>query len=697
NAPLPDELARLNAQLRGATTETIGGQRVEDPFRALEHDDAATRAWLDAQSARTERELSARRDPKAEQRLRELLSIGVLSDLAVGGGRVFFSLREGGRERAALYMLDSAGRGTLPDQPLIDPRSYGERAAIDYVFPSQDGRYLAFGVSANGDERATLRVFDVDAKRALPDAIEHAKWSAVDWLNDGSGFYYRRYPKPGEPDWNEAEPDSYFGRLFVHRLGQPDADDALLFAGDKPADFPGATSDEDGRFVAIANERSWTQTDLYLWDRGANPSARAPAPKPGELRAIVTGEDHSNHGSVLRGQLYLLTNLDAPNGRMVRVPAASAADRKQWQTVVPETTAAIDDAIMTRDFIVVHRIVDVHSKLELFTQDGQARGEIALPGPGSIDALHGTIENNRIAFIWNSLLHAPTLFSYDLDQQQLQRLYQVQTDFDASRYQLQQVKVQSADGTPVNVYYVERRGSAHDRQTPVLLTGYGGFDVSLLPSFSRSAIYFLEQGGIFAQANLRGGGEFGDSFHRDGMLKNKQRVFEDFEAVIRWFSSSGISNPNRIAITGGSNGGLLIGAMITRAPGTFAAAASYVGLYDMLRYPLFPPASVWISEYGDPNDPDIAAYLRSYSPYHNVRDHSVYPAVLIETADHDTRVFWGHSAKFAARLQSANAGDKPIYFYMQRAVGHGHGSGVSDQVERYARQYAFLRAALDMR
>ncbi|MET0386833.1 MAG: prolyl oligopeptidase family serine peptidase, partial [Polyangiales bacterium] len=268
--------------------------------------------------------------------------------------------------------------------------------------------------------------------------------------------------------------------------------------------------------------------------------------------------------------------------------------------------------------------------------------------------------------------------------------------FDSSSYERQQASVPSADGTKINVFYTRKKGHTPDGKTPVLLTGYGGFDVSLMPTFSRSALYFLERGGIFAQANLRGGGEFGESWHRAGMLQNKLHVFEDFEAVIRWFSTSGISNPQKISIAGGSNGGLLMGAMITRAPTTFAAATSYVGLYDMLRYAKFPPAEIWTTEYGNPEDPELARYLLGYSPYHNVRD-GAFPAILIETADHDTRVFWGHSAKFAARLQTANQGPKPIYFYVEHAVGHGRGIGIADQVRRYARQYAFLEHALRMR
>jgi prolyl oligopeptidase len=697
---LPDSLARMNAELqRFGTTDTVGTLQVSDPFRALEQDNPQTQAWIHAQSERTEQALAPLRDAKAEARLQQLLAIGTIGEVALGGARVFFTLREAPRERPALYMIDTAqptAADLLSKPALIDPQSYGERAALDYINPSRDGRYVAFGVSENGDERATLRVYDVDHQQLLPEAIEHAKWSHVEWLSDGSGFFYRRYPKPGEPNWNEQEPDSYYARLFLHRLGKPVESDPLVFAGQAAIDFPGAAIDDSDRYVVITNERSWTASDVWLWDRGPNPKTRADAPKPAELSAVVHDEDKLSSGSVRQGQLYLVTNLDAPHKRVVRVAVEHAADRRQWQNVVPESAATIEDAVITRNFVVVHSIEDVRSKLKVFSLTGAPLAEIELPGLGSLSELEGATEHDRIAFVWSSFLHAPTLFSCDVASRKVEQLYQVQHDFDASRYELRQEAVRSSDGTPVNVYYVQSRSTLRNGQNPVLISGYGGFDQSLLPGFSRSVLYFLEQGGIYAQANLRGGGEYGETWHRAGMLQNKLHVFEDFEAVVRWFSSSGLSNPSRIAITGGSNGGLLMGALITRAPSTFAAAATYVGLYDMLRYPQFPPAALWISEYGDPNQPELARYLLSYSPYHNVHDRTPYPAVLVETADHDTRVFWGHSAKFAARLQRASSSDKPVYFYMERAVGHGRGTGMADLVQRYARQYAFLRGALGM-
>jgi prolyl oligopeptidase len=691
------ELTSLNRDVaKLGVTESVAGLAVEDPYRALEEDSPQTRNWIEVQSRATEAALAKARDPKAEARLSELLAIGSIGSVQLAGDRVFFMLREGSRERQALFMHDRRSGGTVSaDKPIIDPLQFGPNAAIDYAVASNDGRYVAFGVSDSGDERALLRVYDVEAATLLPDSIAHAKWSSIEWLNDARGFYYTRYPKEGEPDWNAAQPDSYFPRLFFHKLGADPNADPQLFSGDKPVDFPGASLDETDRYLLIENHRSWTASDLWLWDRGASAKTRLPVPEPRAITPVVTGRDNYTGGVVHRGQMYLTTDIDAPKRRVVRVAPDQASELARWQTVIPESNAVLDDVVFTRDHLVVHAIENVRSKLWVYDLAGKAQGEIELPMAGSIAAISGDRNRDAIAFVWSSFFQPPTLFVYEIGSRKLSELYRVQSSFDAGRYELLQASVPSRDGTPVNVYYAQRRDTPKTGDTPTILYGYGGFDVSLLPEFTRSALYWLERGGIYAVANLRGGGEFGETWHRAGMLKNKLNVFDDFEAVIRWISTSGLSKPSRIAITGGSNGGLLMGALLTRAPDAFAATASYVGLYDMLRYPKFPPAALWTSEYGDPNDPELARYLLGYSPYHNLKPGVDYPAALIETADHDTRVFWGHSAKFAARLQSSTRA-RPAHFYMERSVGHGRGTALADLVKRQARQLAFFTIALDL-
>jgi prolyl oligopeptidase len=352
------------------------------------------------------------------------------------------------------------------------------------------------------------------------------------------------------------------------------------------------------------------------------------------------------------------------------------------------------------DRIVVHYVENVQSRIRVFSRTGQPVRDVTLPALGAIDGLSAQPGrgHRRVAMTFSSFFYAPSLLVFDVDADLApERVDQVATDVDPAAYELEQESVPSRDGTPINVYWMAKRGVvAHDGTAPVLLTGYGGFNVSLLPGFSRSALYWLERGGVYASANLRGGAEFGEAWHRAGMFEKKTNVFDDFEAVIRWLTTSRISNPDRIAISGGSNGGLLMGAMITRAPGTFRAAAAHVGLYDMVRYHRFPPAELWTSEYGDPDEADALAYLLAYSPYHRVVNQTAYPAVLVTTADHDSRVHWAHSTKFAARLQEATSSDRPIYFHMERQVGHGAGTPVSEIIQRYVRQYTFLMDQLGM-
>jgi prolyl oligopeptidase len=400
------------------------------------------------------------------------------------------------------------------------------------------------------------------------------------------------------------------------------------------------------------------------------------------------------------GKLYLLTNIDAPRYRIAAVDPGEASNLARWRDVVPQGEWAIEDWAPTTDRMVVHTIEEVRSVLRVYRLDGRAAGTLELPSRGSVDGLAASRDGTKVAVTWSSFFFPPALYTADVRRQAptLERIDAVATDIDTSAFELEQTTVPSRDGTPINVFLVHRRGLERNGTNPVLLTGYGGFNVSLLPGFARNALYWLERGGIYAVANLRGGGEGGEQWHRAGNLGNKQRVFEDFEAVIGWLSTSGWSRPDRIGITGGSNGGLLMGAMLTRVPEKIGAVATYVGLYDMLRYDRFPPAELWVTEYGSARTSEEQfRWLEGYSPYHHVREGTRYPAVLVETADHDSRVFWGHSTKFAARMQEANAGDRPIWFYLERQVGHGAGTRLTDLVRRYDRMYAFFEDALGMR
>lgn len=689
-APEQSALQALNARARGDLTYELHGEQIADPYRSLEEESESTRAWIDGQTERTATRLEQWTDPGAAERLDELLSIGVIGAPSVAGDRIFYTKRDGDREQPALYVREG---DALRDEPLIDPLEYGERAALDWYYPSPSGRYVAFGISTDGDERSTLRVLDVQEGEVLDDEIEHAKWSAVSWLHAEDGFYYRRYPREGEDDYDAEEPDTYHMRLFFHALGSEPSEDPLVYAPEERTEFPSAEVSDDDRYVVINVFRGWSQSDVRLLDRGRRARTRVNAPDEDHaLVTVVAGEDHLYDASVHRGRLYITHNDGAPRYRVDAVAPSDAGSRDAWEAVVPEGDGAIEGVAFVRDRLVVHLIEDIASKLRVYRLDGRADGEIALPGRGELFGLDGDPETGRLAFGFSSFVHPPSLQVWDTRRREVREVDRVQAEFDFDSVQLSQASVRSADGTEINVYYVHPADMERNGENPVLLYGYGGFNVSLLPGFQRNALYWVERGGVYAVANLRGGGEHGEAWHRAGNLANKERVFEDFEAAIRWLGGeSQISSPERVAITGGSNGGLLMGAMITRAPDTFGAVVSGVGLYDMLRYHEFPPAELWISEYGSSEDPEQFGWLRAYSPYHRVTDGTRFPATLITTADHDTRVFWGHSTKFTARLQEASGEPDPdIYFYMVRQVGHGAGTRRSDTVDRYVRLYSFI-------
>lgn len=678
-------VAEWNRRARqGSVTDDYHGTHVEDPYRSLEEESAATTEWIDAQTKRTTTAFAKLADPSRTRRLEQLLAIGVIGRPAVAGPNLLYTKRDAGREQPALWV-----RGRGEPRVLVDPETLGSRVALDWYEPSPRGTLCAYGLSDNGDERSTLHVIEVATGRVLEDRIPRTKWSRVSWLPDESGFYYTRYPAPGEPSYDAEAEDTYFPRLFFHALGADASRDPLVYGGERGTDFPGGDVSDDGRWLVVNVFRGWSASDVYLLDRR----------RPGAtLQPVVTGRDNLTTGRMHKGKLYLLTNIDAPRYRIAATSPADAAHPERWRDVVPEGPWAIEDYTATSDRLVVHSIEEVRSVLRVYRLDGRAAGVLELPARGSVDGLAGARDGSQVAVSWSSFFFPPALYAADVRRPTLERVDAVASDIDTSAYELEQTTVPSRDGTAVNVFLVHRRGVARDGSHPVLLTGYGGFNVSLLPGFARNALYWLERGGVYAVANLRGGGEGGEQWHRAGNLGNKERVFEDFEAVIGWLSSSGWSRPERIGITGGSNGGLLMGAMITRIPEQFGAAATYVGLYDMLRYDRFPPAELWVTEYGSARaSEEQFRWLEAYSPYHRLRQGVRYPAVLVETADHDSRVFWGHSTKFAARLQESTASDRPVWFFLERQVGHGAGTRRSDLVRRYDRAYAFLEDALGMR
>ncbi len=688
-AQLRAEQHRLNERARtGAVTEALHGQSITDPFRGLEADTASTREWIEAQSRAAVAELDAP-NPVIEGRLDALLSIGSISDARATASAMFYQKRDGAREHAVVF----ARTAELPTPTLIiDPHTFGERASLDWYYPSPTGRLVAFGISQNGDERSVLHVYDVAAGRLREERIENAKWSSVAWLNDESGFYFTRYPLAGEEHYDEQNLATYFPAVYFHRIGTPADLDVKVLGTEDGAHFLAPHIGDDDRYLIVVNQRGWSRQDVMVFDRGTEKRIAPDASHP--FRNVVAEDGVTAHAFVARGKLWLRTNANAPKYKVRSAPLARIDDGASWTDVVPEGATAIEDWTFFAGGFALHTIDDVHSRVKIFDDQGHERGDVPFAERGAVDSLSGSLARTDFSITWSSVFVPPHLLSFDTSSSTLRVDDRIDAPIDISRYQLTQERVQSADGTLINVFVAHRRDLPRDGSARAILTGYGGFNVPILPSFVRHALYWLETGGVFAFANLRGGSEFGEAWHRAGNLENKERVFEDFEAATRWLSSSGFSSPDRLAITGGSNGGLLMGALITRSPQLFAVATSYVGLYDMVRYHRFPPAELWITEYGSADDPEQFQWLYRYSPYHRVRAGTQYPAVLIETATNDSRVFWGHSTKFAAALQEATSSTRPVLFYREENVGHGVGTSRSDLVKRYVRMYSFLESQL---
>ncbi|MEZ4325344.1 MAG: prolyl oligopeptidase family serine peptidase [Polyangiales bacterium] len=707
-SPQQAELAALNEAARaGEVVEELHGVPVRDPFRSLEVESPETTRWVEAQNAYTRAVLAPLERPERRERLRELLSIDALGEPQLEGDTLFYYRRAGAEEQGAYYVARAPSWQTDGDA-VLRAETFGERASIDYTYLSPGGRFVVFGVSQNGDERSTLRVLDLTRRELLPDSIAHAKWSRVSWLGDDSGFYYTRYPAEHEADFPHDDParvDTYGSRAYRHRLGDDPTTDPLVFEADDPTHFPSVSVQADGQHLVLAISRGWSANDVWVARRGADD-------RPEDVTPLMVGETARSAALVHGAHVLVVSNWDAPRYRVLSTPlmlgTSALADRARWTVTVPESDGVLDSFAELGDALLLAYTRGLETVLERaplvndddlggLTTNADARTRIPLPAGGELGELSSDRAGHHAVFSFSGYRTPPVLFSLDDGAAEPSATVRVTADVDVSSLVFEVVQVTSADGTQVPLQLLYRRGLQRNSENPTILYGYGGFNVSLLPGFQRNLLYWLERGGVYAVANLRGGGELGEDWHRAGSRENKERVFEDFEACLRHLRESGISRPARIAITGGSNGGLLMGAMLTRVPDYMGAVVSYVGLYDMLRYQHFPPAEIWEPEYMSSDTAEGFAVLRAYSPYHRVPERVSLPATLIETADHDSRVYWGHSTKFAARLQVSNTSENPVLFYMEREQGHGAGRRLSDTIARYVRFYTFVEHALGVR
>ncbi|MDP9364351.1 MAG: prolyl oligopeptidase family serine peptidase, partial [Chloroflexota bacterium] len=583
---------------RDNVVDTLHGVAIPDPYRWLEDgDDKETRAWTAAQNARTEALLGAVPGRAAlETRLRDLLRVGTVGTPRVRGGRFFYQKREGEQNQPILYARDGVEG---EERVVVDPNALDAAglAALDWWEPSPDGRLVAHGVSRDGNEWSTLRVAEAETGRLLPDAIARCRYSSVAWLPDGSGFYYTRYPEPGSVPPGEEE---YSSHAFFHRLGDDPAADPKVFGeGRSPQDMISLAISRDGRWLVATAFQGWARSEVFLRDLTWEDGPWVP---------VVEGEDARFDNAIpTADRLYLRTDRDAPNGRIVAVdPSSPAPALERWETVVPERPERIlEGFVLAGDRVVSHELESAASRLRLYGHDGTPRGELSLPGLASVLGLDAEEEGDAVGVGVESFVAPPAAFVYDAasgERRVLSPLPPV-AGFDPATVEVRQVRYPSKDGTPIPMFLVHRAGLLPSGDHPTVLTGYGGFNISRTPGYQAALPAWLERGGIFALPNLRGGGEFGEAWHRAGMLANKQNVFDDFLTAAEWLIAEGYTNPERLAIWGGSNGGLLVGAAITQRPDLFRAAVCAVPLLDMVRYHRFRIAKLWIPEYGSADDP----------------------------------------------------------------------------------------------
>jgi prolyl oligopeptidase len=669
------------------------GTRVADPYRWLEDPDSPdTRAWIEAENRVTFDYLAAIPERRAiAQRLTRIWNYPRWTAPMRRGSRYFFFRNTGLQNQSVMYET-----ATLHGQPrlLLDPNglSTDGTVALSTTEVSDDGRLLAYSVASGGSDWQEFRVRDVATGRDLPDKVSWAKFSGAAWTHDSRGFFYSRYPTPRGNALTEAVRNQ---KLYYHRAGTSQDADVLVYERPDDPDLGlyGQVS-HDGRYLIVSVSTGTDRRNrVHFMDLGDPAAPRF----DGRIVRLLDEFDASysfvgNAGPVF----YFQTDQGAPRGRVIAVDTRNPA-RSSWRTIVPQTADALEGVDLIDGQLVASYLHDAHSLLSIYAMDGTHVKDVPLPGIGTVSGVSGRPEDREMFFTFSSYLSPTAVWRYDFATGRAEPLWAPRTGFDAAAYVTEQVFYHSKDGTRVPMFVTHRRGIAIDGHNPTLLYGYGGFNSSVTPGFSPAVAVWLEMGGVYAVANLRGGSEYGEEWHQGGMLANKQNVFDDFIAAGEHLVRTGYTSPAKLAISGASNGGLLVGAVLNQRPDLFGAALPAVGVMDMLRFQKFTIGWAWVSDYGSADDPAQFRTLYAYSPLHNIKPGTRYPGTFITTGDHDDRVVPGHSFKYAAALQAAQAGPAPVLIRIETRAGHGAGKPTAMQIEEAADRWAFLVRELGMK
>ncbi|MGH7652912.1 MAG: prolyl oligopeptidase family serine peptidase [Gemmatimonadaceae bacterium] len=723
------------AASRGTQVDVYHGDSVADPYRWLEDTDApATKSWVEAENKLSQSFLAEIPQRAAiKYRLTRLWDYPRYGAPFKEGGRYFYWENTGLQNQSVLYVQDGLNS---PARVLLDPNvlSADGTVAVSGQAASDDGHYLAYSLSTSGSDWQEVHVRDVNNARDLGDVLKWVKFSGLSWTHDNKGFFYSRYDEP--KSGNVMTNVNRYQKVYYHRLGQPQSRDGLVYdRPDQPDWIFNANVTDDGQYVIITVfQGTDVRTRLYFIDLD-NPG------KPKIDNPLVRLIDNPNAEYEFVGNrgtiFYVRTDRNAPRGRIVAISIDNPREER-WNTIVGESKDALVSATMAGDEVVGNYLQDAHSSIRFFgggnrdyrevrprpqeqqrnpatvyddtstapliSRGGQVtgggftlRGELPLPGIGTVTEINGKQGDDELFYSFTSFLNPATTYRYDVDSRRNELFREPKVAFDASKYETRQVFYTSKDGTRVPMFITAKKGLVLDGNNPTLLYAYGGFNISETPAFSAANAAWLEMGGIYALANIRGGGEYGKEWHEAGMLSKKQNVFDDFIAAAQYLISQKYTSTPKLAIRGGSNGGLLIGAVMTQRPDLFGATLPEVGVMDMLRFQKFTIGWAWTSDYGSSDDPAQYKVLRAYSPLQNIKPGTCYPPTLAFTADHDDRVVPGHTFKFVATMQADQACPNPILVRIETKAGHGAGKPTSKQIDEAADRFAFLVKELHMK
>lgn len=667
--------------------DTYHGVKVSDPYRWMEEYTPETQSWIDEQNKLTNSYLSTiPQREKIKQRLTEIWNYERYSAPSKIGNYYIYSKNDGLQNQSVLYIAKSIDD---PGRVFFDPNklSADGTAALSGSSFTDDGKLWAYGVAIAGSDRTEWKIMNVETGEHLPDTLRPNRQGGVSWLNDNSGFFYSRYPDAEKG--SELKGSNFFQKLYFHKLGTPQSEDLVVYERpDNKEYFIGGGVSEDGKWLIISVGKGTERMNMVYFKDLTKPDSA--------IQPLITDLKNSygfigNDGHVF----YFRTDRGAPLGQIVSVDISKSSP--EWKTIVPEAAETLGGVQFVNNQFVLNYLKDAYTRIRIFETNGKHVRDVQLPGIGSSGGFGGRRDYTETFYSYSSYNAPPTIYRYDLKTGKSTLFRQAQVKFNPDNFEVKQVFYTSKDGTKVPMFIVHKKGIKLDGNNPTILYGYGGFNIPQTPGFSASRVVWMEMGGVYAVANLRGGSEYGKTWWENGAKLKKQNVFDDFIGAAEWLIDNKYTSNKKLAIQGGSNGGLLVGATLNQRPDLFGAALPAVGVMDMVRFPKFTIGWAWTSDYGSPDNPEEFKALYAYSPLHNIKPGTKYPATLVTTADHDDRVYPAHSFKYAAALQEAQAGDAPVLIRIETKAGHGAGKPTSKQIEEVADIYGFLVKNLDIK